>query len=90
MQEIAADVPLGDLREIVNSAYFDEDLRFCGLLSKLIDDRLRHQYNANFLLEIWTDGVLVYALPLKQGVRAWSASRQANSLIFLLDEDDEY
>ena len=63
-QEISADVPLKQLRKIVNSAYFDEDLRFCGLLSEIVDDRLKHYLHANFLLEIWCDGELVFTLPL--------------------------
>ena len=41
------------------------------------------------MLEVWSDGELLYQRPLKKKVRVLNATRQANSIIYMLDPEDE-
>ena len=64
-------------------------MKFCAILTQIKDERLRDLIKGNFLLEIWSEGILLFQRPLKKEVRAWNVSRQANSLIYLLDPEDD-
>jgi len=86
---VVQDVPLAELKEVVRSCHFDENMKFCAILTKINDERLKIQIEGNFLLQIWSEGILLFQRPLQREVRAWNVSRQANSLIYLLDPEDE-
>ena len=66
LNHVVQDVPLSDLKNVLRSCYFDENLRFCAILSEIKLDELKDIYGgANFLLEVWSDGELLYQRTLK-------------------------
>ena len=89
LDNIKQDVPLKALKEVIQSCYFDENLTFCAVLSRVHDDKLKEMLGGNFLFELWFEGELLYQKPLKNKVRAWNQTRQDSSIIFLLDKEDE-
>ena len=65
-------------------------MRFCAILSEVKDEHLIKKFNNNrFLLEVWSDGELLYQRTLKKKVRVLNATRNANSIIYMLDKEDE-
>ena len=69
----------------------DENLNFGAIQVKVehIDVKKLYNQNKHLSLEIWYYGKLVYQRPLNREVVAWGTSRHRNSVIFVLDEDDE-
>ena len=60
LQHVEQDVSLRELKEVYNSCYFDEKMRFCAILVKVNCDKLVRLLGGNFMLEIWSDGELVF------------------------------
>ena len=90
LNHVIQDVPLYKLKEVVRSCYFDENLRFCAIFTEIKDNSLKEKFGGNnYLLEVWSDGELLYQRPLKKKVRVLNATRQANSIIYMLDPEDE-
>ena len=87
--KVVQTVPLRDLKEIVGSCYYDETLEFCAVLTQINDEKLKEKLEVNFQLEVWWSGILLYQRALNKKVRAWNVSRHNQSIIFLLDPEDE-
>ena len=71
------------------STHHDENLYFSAVLTKITDQKLVELLEAPYQLEVWSRGNLLYSRPLTKPVRAWNISRQKNSIIYLLDPEDE-
>ena len=60
LDNIVQDVPLKDLKEVIQSCYFDENLQFCAVLSRINDNDLKKMLQGNYLFELWFEGELLY------------------------------
>ena len=89
LNHLTQDVPLHQLKKVIKSCYFDENMNFCGIMSEVVDHTLREHLGGHYLFEVWADGNLLYQRPLTCKVRAWGASRHKNTIIYLLDPEDE-
>ena len=56
-----------------------------------MDESLREKFgDCNYLFEVWCEGELLFQRALKNPVRAFNCMRQANSVIYVLDSEDEH
>ena len=53
-------VPLNNLKTVLSSCYFDESLKYAAVLSKVVDSELKRLLKGNYLLEVWTEGQLLF------------------------------
>ena len=93
LESVVQDVPLHEIRKVVDSCYFDEEQKNAAILSEIDPDQkyddLRKSYGGRYLFEVWRDGELLYQRALKQKIVRWNMSRQNDSIIYLLNPEDE-
>ena len=91
LNHVTQNVPLRRLKMVVRTRYFDENLHFAAILSKIMDESLREKFgDCNYLFEVWCEGELLFQRALKRPVRAFNCMRQSNSVIYVLNEEDEH
>lgn len=64
---------------------------FGAVLVQVEDPRLQNDtnYGGKYILEVWCSGNLLFQRVLKMPPRAWGCSRHKNTIIYLLDPEDE-
>ena len=76
LDQVSQNVNLGELKQVERSCYFDQNLNFAAIISQIRNEELKKKYgNNNYLLEVWSDGELLFQRPLKKNVRAMNSSR---------------
>ena len=60
LNHLTQDVPLHLLKKVIKSCYFDENMRFCAIMSEVVDHSLREHLGGQYLFEVWADGQLLY------------------------------
>ena len=61
LEQVSQKVRLGQLKQVERSCFFDENLNFAGIISQVKNEELKKKYgNNNFLLEVWSDGELLF------------------------------
>lgn len=62
LEKAVQDIPMREIRDVVSSCYFDENNKFCAVLSKVKDLELKGKLGAsrkikcNYLFEVWSQG----------------------------------
>ena len=47
LERVTQNVPLNELKKVIKSCYFDENMNFAALVSEIINDDLKKLYSDN-------------------------------------------